>query len=257
MKIRSYRNRIGHEPAPNDPVYQNALLEKEGRVAASAPAPHVDPGLRQAAAQQLQPPEGAVPAGPEAPVPAVPPPLPPAPQGELPRVQPPPPAPFAPVPPAPQGALPPNVQPPPPAPQPQPALPPVPVVPAPPRPAGPDDGAEVPPPPRPEPPPLPPEDPGPQITIRPRTALGIQVRNFQQPNGENAVVITSGVIITVVDLKGVLDVEADRAVVWTRGDLQQLFKPDQPEANGGIKGQRTWEFYLAGNVELRQESRGG
>src|SRR5262249_4605937 len=75
---------------------------------------------------------------------------------------------------------------------------------------------------------------------------------YPQPNGETAVVITGGVILHVgLSAPGeLLDIEADRLVFWTRGNTQQLIS--------GLRSQegqtsRELEFYLAGNVEIRQK----
>ena len=71
-------------------------------------------------------------------------------------------------------------------------------------------------------------------------------------DGEQAVVVTGGVILTVSNIPGVglLDIEADRLVVWNKGrDSQQLITALQ-----NSKGQSTnqLEFYLSGNVEIRE-----
>ncbi|MCI0455384.1 MAG: hypothetical protein L0Z62_00200, partial [Gemmataceae bacterium] len=227
VAARSYTRRISEQPARNDPLYQSALAEKQGP-SADAPAKsqaRVDPGLQRVSAQEVQPPPGA-----------------PA---------------FQPVQGPPQGGnLPPGVSVLPPAGNPAPLpVPPVPPMPTPrPQPpgAGPE-GTETPPAPRPVPPLLEPGDPPPQVIIRPRSSVAFQSQNFPLPTGETAVVITSGVIITVVDKRGLLDVEADRAVVWTRGDFQKLFKGEETPAG---EGNRQYEFYLSGHVELRQQSRG-
>src|SRR5205085_3025406 len=61
-----------------------------------------------------------------------------------------------------------------------------------------------------------------------------------------------GVIVSVRNVPnvGLLDMEADRLVIWTRGgDPQKLIKSLRQEGHGG----KDLEFYLAGNVEIRQE----
>jgi len=74
---------------------------------------------------------------------------------------------------------------------------------------------------------------------------------------EVATIVTGGFILTVrsVDARtgaaDFLDIEADRGVVWTRdeagGQADRIATPE------GVTG-REMEFYLAGNVELRQHT---
>lgn len=139
-------------------------------------------------------------------------------------------------------------------------------------PGGLPDGAPVspgagplPPPPRNNPPPQPaaeltPPPPGTKgparrMSIRPRSSMDWQLRSFPNPaTGEHAVVITSGVILTIssaTDKIGLLDIEADRLVFWTRGDPNQLLN-----ALRGSQGETsdTLEFFLSGNVEIRNQT---
>lgn len=92
------------------------------------------------------------------------------------------------------------------------------------------------------------------ITIQRRTDQPFQFRIFPLATGEKAGVVTGGVILTVRDALGgvMLDIEADRLVVWSRGDTQNLF--DRMRATDGSSAQEV-EFYLAGNVELRSAPR--
>lgn len=95
------------------------------------------------------------------------------------------------------------------------------------------------------------------ITIQRRTDQPFQIRAFPLATGEKAVVVSGGgVIMTVRDAKGgvMLDIEADRLVVWTRGDAEQMF--DRMRNPDGSTAQEV-EFYLAGNVELRSPPRAG
>jgi hypothetical protein len=91
-----------------------------------------------------------------------------------------------------------------------------------------------------------------QVVIRPRSAEALKAENYPLPNGETIIVVTSGVIVTVIDPENdsLIDVEADRLALWTRGDFQQMFK-----GISGPQGQpsRSPEFYLSGNVQLRQQ----
>ncbi|MCC6421645.1 MAG: hypothetical protein IT429_25780 [Gemmataceae bacterium] len=242
VKLRAYGKRIAYQPAPADPIYRNALAERQG---SSAPqrvtaqnrvpaAPRVDPNLQRTGAQEPTPP--------------------PAPPGFVPAV---------PTQGPPGGGLPPGVvavPPAPAAPLPAPPVLPAPVPPAPfgqgAVPAVPPGGAvEEPPPPRPLEPPFEAGPPSPQVIIRPRSSQAIAATNYPLPSGETAVVISSGVIITINDIanKGMIDIEADRAVLWTRGDFQHLLKDGAAPGQEGLQN-RQMEFYLCGHVEIRQES---
>jgi hypothetical protein len=104
------------------------------------------------------------------------------------------------------------------------------------------------------PPAFAPPDTPQQYSITPRTSAPFQYQIVNLPNGEQALVVTGGVILNVrnVDKVGVLDAEADRVVVWMKGKPASTFAQDitKPE---GYKG-RQIEFYMCGNVELRQTS---
>ncbi len=99
----------------------------------------------------------------------------------------------------------------------------------------------------------PPPPPGPrQFSVAPRGAQGFDIKGEPLADGEQAVIVTGGIILTVSNVPGVglLDIEADRLVVWNKGrDPQQLITDLQ-----NSKGQSTnqLEFYLAGNVEIRE-----
>ena len=101
---------------------------------------------------------------------------------------------------------------------------------------------------------LPPPPPGPprQFSVAPRGVQGFDIKGQPMGDGEQAVIVTGGVLLTVSNVPGVglLDIEADRLVVWSKGgDPQQLITNLQ-----NSKGQSTseLEFYLSGNVEIRQ-----
>lgn len=104
--------------------------------------------------------------------------------------------------------------------------------------------------------PLPPRDAPPrQLTIRPRSSQEIQARNYPLPSGETAVVVTSGVILSVGAAgpgQPFLDIEADRLVFWTKGESQQLL--NQLRAPQG-RTSNSLEFYLSGNVEIRNQGK--
>src|SRR5262249_42628869 len=75
-------------------------------------------------------------------------------------------------------------------------------------------------------------------------------------NGEKAIVVTNGVIINVKSAAsgaGLLDLEADRLVIFTHGgDDQDVLNPRPGADPSGQR--REVEFYLSGNVELREQS---
>lgn len=92
-----------------------------------------------------------------------------------------------------------------------------------------------------------------QIRIVPRTSAPFQVQEVPLSTGEKGYVVTGGVIITVTNPSEsiqVLDIESDRLVIWTRGDVQQIFQGMKtPEGHTT----REVEFYMAGNVEIREK----
>jgi hypothetical protein len=101
-----------------------------------------------------------------------------------------------------------------------------------------------------------------QFTIVPRNLSGYRIRREEVPAPpgqprEWATIVTGGIILTVrstdpkTNAVQVLDVEADRAVIWTRGEAGD--QADGAAAPGGLTGQET-EFYLSGNVEIRERS---
>jgi hypothetical protein len=110
-------------------------------------------------------------------------------------------------------------------------------------------------------PPVTPPRPGPpailsaparQFSIRPRSSAGIEAQSFPLPTGEHAYVVSGGVILIVhTDTgNGLVDIEADRLVFWTRGNPQQVLnnlRTPQGQASKEL------EFYMAGNVEIREQ----
>jgi len=93
------------------------------------------------------------------------------------------------------------------------------------------------------------------VKIRPRSSLDIKAKSFPPVNGETPWVVTTGVIISVTnptDQSAFLDIEADRMVVWKRGGATDLFG-DRRGPQGEADGQQV-EFYLAGNVEIRNKT---
>jgi hypothetical protein len=102
------------------------------------------------------------------------------------------------------------------------------------------------------PPAAPPSGPPRNISIQPRTAAPFQFQSFTLPNGEKAHVAIGGVILNVRGSgpsAGIIDIEADRIVVWTKSDGDQFFKKAQtPEGQTA----QDVEFYLSGNVQIRR-----
>ncbi|HEY1861242.1 MAG TPA: hypothetical protein VGG61_12845, partial [Gemmataceae bacterium] len=92
-----------------------------------------------------------------------------------------------------------------------------------------------------------------QFTITPRTSAGFKGPFARIINGERVVVILGGVILSVTGLEnsGVVDIEADSLTLWSRGgaavDAMNFNSPD-------AKSSREMEFYLAGNVEIREQN---
>ena len=89
-----------------------------------------------------------------------------------------------------------------------------------------------------------------QLSIRPRTTKTFDERTVNV-NGEQVTIFDGGVILNVRGVQGLglLDIEADRLVVWTKGNLQDMVQGLRtPEGQSG----NDLEFYLAGNVEIRQ-----
>jgi hypothetical protein len=92
------------------------------------------------------------------------------------------------------------------------------------------------------------------VSIVPRYSQGWNETPFIYPDGQQAILITGGVIFTIqnpdprVEL---LDIEADRLVLWTRGNLQE-FSEEMKSPQG--KTTRDVEFYLSGNVVIREKN---
>ena len=105
---------------------------------------------------------------------------------------------------------------------------------------------------RPGPPPPPPGPPR-QYSIGQRSSQAFHIEGGErQADGEQSVIVSGGVIVSVSGGPGAppLDIEADRLVIWSKGrDSQQLITGLQ---NSQSQGASELEFYLAGNVEIRQ-----
>jgi len=226
LELRAFKDKVQRETLANDPLVSKAksvwATSPAVVQAKSTPPRPLPPNL---AATRLQ-----TPAAPT-----------PAPTGiqQVQAVVPVPPA-APPAAPAPTPSLPS-----PPTATPGPSVLPVPGVPGPTQPLPP-----VPPPPTSTNPNVKPSGPTRKLSIRPRSSAGLGGEK-RIINGENVAIVPTGVIITVGDPsdgKGFLDIEADRMVLWTRGNTQQIFNNLQ-----STQGETTnaLEFYLSGNVEIR------
>lgn len=92
------------------------------------------------------------------------------------------------------------------------------------------------------------------LSIAPRSARSFETQSFPLPNGEQAIVVTGGIILIVRNMQGMglVDIEADQMVLWTRGGSSEVFQQMQT-SQGRVS--RELEFYLAGNVIIRQQDR--
>jgi hypothetical protein len=89
----------------------------------------------------------------------------------------------------------------------------------------------------------------------PRSGGGynIKIERGDKEKGEQAIIITGGVIVNVRNVPniGLLDIEADRLVIWTKGNNSQQLVNDLQKP-GGQPG-NDLEFYLSGHVEIREQ----
>jgi len=239
VQVKSHAKKVLREPVMSDPIFQRAV-EALGMYA-SPIVPPAGPDVQRTGLKEPTPPPVPLPGSSPVPTPAPQSPYnqqsQPAPVPPLPPVQTPPPAPAPP--PAqiapPQG----GIQ------QTQATLP------------APATGPEGPPTRLPGPsllgpPPPPGSAPMRQYSVAPRTGGALQARSEVLPTGEQATVFTGGVILSVrgVDGIGFLDIEADQALVWSRGGLAQQMLDNLRSPQGAAS--KELEFYLAGNVEIRQ-----
>jgi hypothetical protein len=226
MHLQSGGGKVVQEALPADPFYREAAAER-ARATGAPPS-----AIQRTSAEDVS-------VGPPRPAPAVPV------QGNPPPVQPGP----APVPGGPFPGLVPPLQPPVTLPTPQPGQPPPPPTTMP---MIPPARVPAPPPAPPPPPPRPPAVvvPERQFTIVPRSSAGGFQAQTMNINGEKVLVVTSGVILAVrnVENVGLLDMEGDRLVAW--GDVDQL----NNMLHGTQGRSRQLEFYLSGNVEIRERT---
>jgi hypothetical protein len=90
------------------------------------------------------------------------------------------------------------------------------------------------------------------FTVAPRRGQSFNIVQQRLPNGEMAIIVTGGVIVNVRNAPnvGLIDLEADRLVIWHHGDNQKLF--NNVQSSQEQEGNHV-EFYLSGNVELRSQ----
>lgn len=102
-----------------------------------------------------------------------------------------------------------------------------------------------------------PSEPAPprQVSIRPRSS---QLLTFEtgktQPDGYTPWIYSSGVILTVSnpsEKMGIVDMEADRLVVWTKGNSGAVMNN---KGQGETRHSHDTEFYLSGHVQIRNKN---
>ncbi len=105
----------------------------------------------------------------------------------------------------------------------------------------------------PQPPPLAPSAAPRQHRILPRSANDYDLEIKEEPpgSGNRVIVVTGGIILNVRNLPGMesLDVEADRAVVWSKSNNPENTAANLQSAQG--ESSSSLEFYMAGHVVLR------
>jgi hypothetical protein len=233
VRFRSQNNKIAQEPQPNDPLY------RRGQDVRSAQTRNVTPSTIHLAAYHEPAAEPAKPATLPDVVPVQGPMGPPAPGPPAGAALPSPAAPVTPVPASPGPIA-----------TPAPSAPPSDLVP-------PTRPSQIPVPlgqPRSNAPGAVLAGPGREISIAPRTSLGNEFQSFPLPNGEHVIVVTGGVILMIrtTDNSSLVDIEADRVVIWTQGNPSETF--NNLRGTAGQRPTRETEFYLAGNVEIRSHS---
>jgi hypothetical protein len=251
VRLNSQRGKVLRRPMPNDPLVLRGRSEWPNSAPVARTKDATLPPIRRTSLDEpltppapfvpslLAPPTGGAPTGPivapppEAPIPVPPPKGPPIPG-----------APKTSRAPDPPGVVtrvacyqPDGGPPPPPGGVPAPLPPPSQVAPRPPQPSPPPGG-------RPR-----------EVTIVPRTGTKFSFHTEPSGNGEQETLFGGGIILQVSDVPGIglLDMEADQVVVWSRGgDPQQLIRGESAQS-GGNSG-ATYEFYLKGNVEIRRKN---
>lgn len=91
------------------------------------------------------------------------------------------------------------------------------------------------------------------LNIAPRTNAPFQVGAFQLPGGEQVIVVSGGVLLTIRNVQGVglIDIEAEQLVFWTRGDSNNAL--ERLRSSDGLQAQEQ-EFFLSGDVQIRSQT---
>jgi hypothetical protein len=119
-------------------------------------------------------------------------------------------------------------------------------------------GVESPAPPTPEPNPDAPAKPRPHLSVRPRFGKDFDVEFKPVEDGRTAIIITGGAAL-IISTPGnppltkpqIIDIEADRLVIWTKGNGKALFS-DMKSEQGSDNGAH--ELYMSGHVQMRTRS---
>lgn len=89
-----------------------------------------------------------------------------------------------------------------------------------------------------------------RVRVFPRSSVPFHSEATRGPDGEQVLVFTGGINLIVEELEtgAIVDIAADRVVLWTRGELAGDVR------GGGVRsdGKQPFEAYLEGNVFIRQ-----
>lgn len=88
-------------------------------------------------------------------------------------------------------------------------------------------------------------------TLTPRSSTGFRIMVEPVGDNEQAILLTGGAVVQVKDLakNALIDMEADRVVIWTKGGNPQQILGNM-QSQGGATSKEI-ELYLSGNVEVR------
>lgn len=94
---------------------------------------------------------------------------------------------------------------------------------------------------------------GTNFVVTPRQGVGgVPGKTIKGANGETIYIVTGGVILQVRNASqiGMVDMEADRIVIWTRGDSADVLAENIQRPSG--HSSNDLEVYLSGHVIIRQ-----